>query len=106
MLLHELDGLLIFDQAFMGEEGGSVPRDIHLCDKHAGYQLLDRDTFYCHKSSDSQSERSLVGRGDRGKIPRALSAGQASNLIVVPPSSRMVIGVKSLLEAERAGAQD
>lgn len=52
------------------------------------------------------SERSLVGRGDRGKIPRALSAGQASNLIVVPASCRMVIGLKSLLAAERAGAQD
>jgi hypothetical protein len=53
MLLHELDGLLILDQAFMGEEGSSVPRDIHLCDEHAGNQLLDRDTFYCHKPSDS-----------------------------------------------------
>jgi hypothetical protein len=106
MLLHELDGLLIFDQAFMGEEGGLVPRDIHLCDEHAGDQLLDRDTFYCHKSSDSSSERSLVGRGDRGKMPRALSAGQVSNLIVVPASCRMVISLKSLLVAKRADTQD
>lgn len=103
MLLHELDGLLILDQAFMGEEGGSVPRDIHLCDEHAGNQLLDGDTFYCHKSSDSWSERSLVGHGNRGKIPRALSAGQASNLIA---SCRMVIGLMSLLATDRVVAQD
>jgi hypothetical protein len=39
-------------------------------------------------------------------IPRALSAGQASNLIVVPASCRIMIGLKALLVTDRADAQD
>lgn len=51
MLLHELDGLQVLDQSFMGEKGGSVPRDIHLYDEHAGNKLFDRNAFCRHKAS-------------------------------------------------------
>ena len=72
MLLHEFDGVQILDQPFMREEWGSVPRDIHLYDEHAGNELFDRDMFCRHTSLDSRTEGSPLGRADGRDISRGV----------------------------------
>lgn len=45
MLSEQVDVVRMTDEAFMEEEGGSIPRLVHTNDKHPGLELIDRDRF-------------------------------------------------------------